>query len=81
MQFEFSARADREYKSLTTAVRRAADKQLDFLVRDLRHPSLHAKKYDETTGLWQGRITQEWRFYFLILSDLYYIVSIRKHPK
>jgi len=29
-------------------------KQLAHLLRALQHPSLHAKKYDERTGLWQA---------------------------
>ena len=32
-----------------------------------QHPSLHAKKYDESTGLWQARANQSWRFYFTIV--------------
>ncbi len=51
------------------------------MVANIRHPSLHAKKYEETSGLWQARINQSWRFYFIVRHDLCYIVSIRKHPK
>ena len=73
--------AVRQYEHSPAAVRAACDKQLHFLLRNLRHPSLHAKKYEEHTGLWQGRINRNWRFYFFIRGDVYYVVSIRKHPK
>jgi hypothetical protein len=35
-------------------VQKAFGKQLTNLLRDLRHPSLRAKKYEERTGLWQA---------------------------
>jgi mRNA-degrading endonuclease RelE of RelBE toxin-antitoxin system len=62
-------------------IRKAFYKQAGFLIRNIRHPSLHAKKYDEASGIWQARITESWRFYFLIYGDQYTIVAIRKHPK
>lgn len=63
------------------AVRTAFAKQLDFLLQDLRHPSLRAKKYDESNDIWQARVNREWRFYFTIAGDEYVIVSIIPHPK
>lgn len=81
MHFEFSVKAYSEFESLSAALKRTTDKQISYLVRDIRHPSLHAKKYDESLGLWQARVNKSWRFYFLILDRKYYIVSIRKHPK
>ena len=56
-------------------------KQLGFLVSDLRHPSLHAKKYDEAKGIWQARVDRSYRFYFLIDEDIYILLDIRGHPK
>ncbi|MBM3260890.1 hypothetical protein FJY93_00555 [Candidatus Kaiserbacteria bacterium] len=81
MRIGFSKTANDDYKSLSPALRKAADKQFVYLAKDIRHPSLHAKKYDESMGIWQARISQSWRFYFLIHRDLYYIISIRNHPK
>jgi hypothetical protein len=48
------------------SVQKAFIKQMIFLARDLRHPGLHAKKYNEAEDKWQGRITDDWRFYFKI---------------
>jgi mRNA interferase RelE/StbE len=64
-------------------VQRAFWKQLRFLLRDVRHHSLDAKKYPESgdPDLWQARITKGWRFYFRIQGDLYVIDSAREHPK
>jgi len=76
-----SGSADEQYERLPAALRKVVEKQFVFLAHDIRHPSLHAKKYGEAAGLWQARINKSWRFYFLIRNDAYYIVSIRKHPK
>jgi plasmid maintenance system killer protein len=57
--------AQRAIESLAAApapVQRAFIKQINFLIRDLAHPSLHAKKYDEAKDLWQARINDDWRF-------------------
>lgn len=63
------------------AVRKAFHKQLAFLERDLRHPSLRAKKYDEAKNRWQARVNKDWRFFFTIEGDTYYIQEITAHPK
>lgn len=55
------------------------EKQIRFLLRDIRHPSLHAKKYDEAKGIWQARVDDSVRFYFEIAGDTYILHDIRKH--
>jgi mRNA-degrading endonuclease RelE of RelBE toxin-antitoxin system len=64
--------SDRAIESLSEAppnVQRAFEKQLRFLMGNLLHPFLHAKKYDESKDLWQARVNQNWRFYFTIMLD------------
>ena len=56
-------------------------KQLKFLLRDIRHPSLNAKKYDEKRDIWQARVDDNYRFYFLIKSDAYILLEVKPHPK
>jgi plasmid maintenance system killer protein len=63
------------------AVQRAFIKQLNFLARNLQHPSLHAKKYDEAKDRWQARVNDDWRFYFTIEDDAYVIHDVVPHPK
>ncbi len=50
-----------------------------FLLVDIRHPSLRAKKYDETSDIWQARVTNNVRFYFTIENDICYLIDIEKH--
>jgi len=63
------------------AVRKAFYKQAQLLLRDLRHPSLRAKKYDESKDIWQARVNRSWRFYFVIEGDTYRLHAIIPHPK
>jgi mRNA interferase RelE/StbE len=58
-------------------VSKAFYKQVRLLAENFRHPSLHAKKYDETRDLWQARVNKDWRFYFIIEGD----TCIVPHPK
>ena len=62
-------------------VQRAFIKQMNFLARNLQHPSLRAKKYDESQNLWQARVNDDWRFYFIIEEEAYVIQDIMAHPK
>jgi hypothetical protein len=62
-------------------VQKAFIKQISFLVRNLNHPSLHAKKFDEAKGRGQARVNHDWRFYFTIDRDTYRISEVIPHPK
>ena len=81
MKFRLSPSAARSYVTAPPAVRKAFDKQTKFLVENLQHPSLHAKKYDEATDMWQARINRDWRFYFTIEGNTCVIHKIIPHPK
>jgi hypothetical protein len=50
-------------------------------LRSFEHPSLRAKKYDESAGIWQARVTLDLRFYFVIEGDTHYLVGLTAHPK
>ena len=71
----------RDYREAPPDIQKAFDKQDRLLSENIQHPSLHAKKFHEAIGLWQGRVNRNWRFYFLIQSDTYTIVTIVPHPK
>ncbi|MCA1626245.1 MAG: hypothetical protein LC778_21120 [Acidobacteria bacterium] len=75
---------ERFIKSLEEApapIQKAFYKQSALLLRDLRYPSLKAKKYDKANDVWQGRVNRDWRFYFTIQDDTYYLIDIIPHPK
>ncbi len=81
MQILMSERAVESLRAAPPSVRRAFEKRLRFLASDLLHPSLHAKKYDESADLWQARVNRNWRFYFTIAADTYRIEDVIAHPK
>ena len=81
MEIEFTARARKDFDSLQPKVKAQARKQLALLCDNLRHPSLRAKKYDEPNDIWQGRVNQDYRFYFRIIDNRYRILMIIRHPK
>ncbi len=81
MRVVLSDRTVESLKDAPRAVQRAFDKQLRFLVNNLHHPSLRAKKFDQSGNLWQARVNKDWRFYFTIHDDTYLIEKIIPHPK
>ncbi|HEY3444394.1 MAG TPA: hypothetical protein VGK29_26825 [Paludibaculum sp.] len=81
MVARFTEKAANDYAEAPADVRKAFKKQLGLLLANLRHPSLHAKKYSEAQDIWQARINRSWRFYFTIQGDAYEIITIIPHPK
>ena len=81
MRIQYTASSARTLARPQPAVRKALYKQLGFLLANLNHPSLRAKKYDEPGDLWQARVNRDWRFYFRIESDTYILVDVVPHPK
>lgn len=81
MQFVYTRRFQRSYRSAPATLQQAFDRKAALLLRDLRYPSLRAKKYDESRGIWQARINRDWRFYFLIKDDTYVLIDMMEHPK
>ena len=81
MRLDYTKSALDTLKNLPLPVRKAFYKQAGYLVENLHHPSLRAKKFSESEDLWQARVNKDWRFYFQIESGTYIIVRIIPHPK
>ena len=79
MKHVFSARFVRQLKKLPMVVEEKFYKQLEYLLADIRYPSLRAKKFNETQGIWQARVDDHYRFYFQIEGDTYIIMNILPH--
>jgi mRNA-degrading endonuclease RelE of RelBE toxin-antitoxin system len=77
----YTERFKRSYDDAPETVRRAFERRAGFLLVDIRHPSLRAKRYDERHGIWQARVNRDWRFYFTIEDDIIYLLDIIPHPK
>lgn len=81
MKAKYTDRTARTLARLPAEIRKGVYKQVGFLLLDLHHPSLHAKKYDESKDLWQARVNRDWRFYFHIEGDTYIVTDVIPHPK
>lgn len=79
MIIETTNRFDREYAKLPKNIQALAEKQLTTLLKDPRHPSLHVKKMEGHLDLWEGRITNKYRFTFKIIGEIYLLRRIGKH--
>jgi hypothetical protein len=81
MKAQYSEAVSEALETAPASVRKAFFKQVNLLVQNLHHPSLHAKKYDEGNDRWQARVNKSWRFYFKIIGDTYHILKLIPHPK
>jgi mRNA-degrading endonuclease RelE of RelBE toxin-antitoxin system len=81
MRLRYTRNALATLNDLPFPIRKAFYKQAAFLVANLHHPSLQAKKYNEADDKWQARVNRSWRFYFTIQGDTYIISDIIPHPK
>jgi mRNA-degrading endonuclease RelE of RelBE toxin-antitoxin system len=81
MNVRYTDRFERQYRALSEQLKAKVDKQIHFLMENVRHPSLRAKKYDEAREIWQARIDRRYRFYFQVQSDTYILLSVIPHPK
>jgi mRNA interferase RelE/StbE len=79
MQIIHTAKFEKDYINAPAEIQKAFDKQENLLIRNLKHPSLRAKKYDESIDLWQARINRSWRFYFTIENDIYILHTMMPH--
>jgi mRNA-degrading endonuclease RelE of RelBE toxin-antitoxin system len=81
MRLHYSEKLRRDYAGAPLEIQRTFDRKIELLVTNLRHPSLHAKKYSEASDVWQARVTHGWRLYFKIEGDTYFLISLSAHPK
>jgi len=73
-----------EYEQLPERLQRQADKALDLLLKNLRHPSLRAKKMGgerdpEGRDIWEARVSRGYRFTFAIEGNTHILYRIGPH--
>jgi mRNA-degrading endonuclease RelE of RelBE toxin-antitoxin system len=81
MRVRLAARASNALQAAPPSVQKAFAKQARLLASNIHHPSLQTKKFGGSHGVWQGRVTRDWRFYFEIDGDVIAVTSIIPHPK
>lgn len=69
MELFFTRSFIRDYQALPKHLQKTVDKKLELFLADPRHPSLHIKKLHDPRNIWEGRITQGYRFTFQVEGD------------
>lgn len=79
MQLIRTPHFERDYKKLSPSTQKRADEKLRLLVQNVSHPSMRVKKVQKYKGVFEGRITKDYRFLFQITMEGYILLRIGKH--
>jgi mRNA-degrading endonuclease RelE of RelBE toxin-antitoxin system len=79
MKLLFTKTFIRGYRRLPQRIQEATDKQLELLLSNPKHPSLRIKKMQDPRNIWEGRVTESYRFTFQIEDDTYVLRQIGIH--
>lgn len=80
-QSYFSKKFTKQYAKLPLSVQKKFDKQIQYLLQDLRYPSVRAKKTQGKEDVWEGRIDRFYRFTFTISEDIINLRTIGPHDE
>ncbi|MDO8482564.1 MAG: hypothetical protein Q7S86_01960 [bacterium] len=79
MRIFHSASFRRDFFSLPKDIRVLADKKLTIFGDNPRHPSLRTKKMEGIKNIWEGRITDAYRFTFSVEHNVAILRRIGTH--
>ena len=86
MKLVFTAPFKRDFKKLPEAIKRRTEAALRLLTSNPHHPSLRVKKgrgeiLKGYENIFEGRITRDYRFFFLIETDTYTLLRCGRHEE
>ena len=79
MKIQTTKPFDRDYNELIKEIKERANKQFNLLMKDPRHPSLRLKKIKGHPDIWEGRITDSYRFTLQITGETYILRRVGTH--
>lgn len=79
MKLLFTRTFVKNYRKLPKRIQSATDKQLEYLLSDPEHLSLNIKKMKDPREIWEGRVTESYRFTFQIQEDIYILRKVGSH--
>ncbi len=59
----------KDFKRLPKEIKRKTEQSLRFLIDNIQHPSLRAKKMEGVKDIWEASVTMQYRFTFEIRED------------
>ncbi len=80
-QSYFSKKFTKQYSKLPLSIRNKFDRQIKYLLQDLRHPSIHAKKKQGAEDIWEGRVDRFYRFTFIISGEVITLRAVGPHDE
>ena len=81
MKFYYSEKFKKLFKKLPEAIKNKFLKQIALLEKDIRHPSIHLKKMQGHTDIWEARVDNQYRFTFNWQSGVIVLRVIGKHDE
>jgi mRNA-degrading endonuclease YafQ of YafQ-DinJ toxin-antitoxin module len=79
MKITHDPRFLRDFADLPANIQERAKKKLALFLENPRHPSLQTHKMEGWPDLWEGRISDDYRFTFRMVGDLYQLRRIGTH--
>ena len=79
MKLYFTLSFKKDYQKLPQQIQKRVDKQLGFLLKDPSHPSLACKKMKDPRGIWELRVTYNYRLTFQKIEDVYILRRVGTH--
>jgi len=78
---ERSENFKKSYQKLPSSIKKKFIKQLNFLLQNIRYPSLRAKKQSGAVDVWEARVDSSYRFTFQIINDAIRLLLIGPHDE
>ncbi len=79
MNFIETRRFEKAYKALPTEVKERVKETLIKLSKDIRYPSLQVKKIKGTQGIWEARVSLDYRMTFEMAKNYIILRNVGHH--
>jgi mRNA-degrading endonuclease RelE of RelBE toxin-antitoxin system len=79
MKLFFTKSFIKDYQVLPISLQRAAEKQLERLAENPRHPSLNVKKMQDPRNIWEARVTKGYRLTLQMDGDVCILRRLGTH--
>ncbi len=79
MKLFFTHSFIRDYQALPKQLQKTIDKKLELFLNNQAHPSLNIKKMQDPRNIWEGSITQGYRFTFQMEGEVCLLRRLGTH--
>ena len=79
MKLWFTHSFIRDYHALPDQLQKTVDKKLKLFLDNQHHPSLNIKKMQDPRDIWEGRITEGYRFTFQMAGEVCILRRLGTH--